>query len=174
LPDLILVLAALTAAQAHAAGPGALIKPTAPAGIASAVGDCWRAVGPNGVDRSALAAAGWSPALFTAEDKAASPLEPFGKAGANHMIMLVKDPAKPLCTVIARASSQDDARSALDAIKTTLQSVAAGVKLARSGDGVAFLSLPRLALVDEMTGASGTEEQPGLRIVVAYQDPEKK
>jgi len=25
-----------------------------------------------------------------------------------------------------------------------------------------------------MTGASGTEEQPGLRIVVGYQNPEKK
>ena len=104
-----------------------------------------------------------------------SPLEAFSKPGADHLIMLAKKPdAKSLCTVIARVSSQEDARATLAVIQKALKSVDPSVKAARAGEGIAFLSLPRLAQVDLMTGASGTKEQPGLRIVVGYQNPEKK
>ena len=175
LPELILLLAAAAAAQTEAATDGALIKPSASAAIASAVGDCWAAVGANGVDRTRLAGDGWSPVAATSGSTSESPLEAFSKPGAEHFIMLAKEPkAKSLCTVIARVSSREDARSTLGVIQKSLQSVDPGVKAARSGEGVAFLSLPRLAQIDLMTGASGTEEQPGLRIVVGYQNPEKK
>ena len=176
LPDLALVLAlvALTAAQVSPPEPQALMKPSPPVGIASAVGDCWGAVGANGVDRAKLAVAGWTPVLTDAADKGASPLEPYAKAGEEPLIMLVKDRSEALCTVIARVGSREDARTTVGEIDKKLKASDSAIKPMRDGEGVAFLSSPRAALVDLMTGASGTADQPGLRIVVGYKDSEKK
>ena len=172
MPNLLLALAALAAAPAPAAKSAAL-EPAAPAVIASAVGDCWRAVGASGVDRSRLSAAGWS-VLADREDPGA-PLDVLAKPGVVPLIMLVKAPeAKSLCSVLAKVASKADAGATLEAIQKNLQSDGTKAPASRAGEGIAFVSMPRVALVDRTDAAGGTDDQPALRIVVSYQIAEKK
>ena len=167
MPDL-LFLAGLAVATAGSPSADSALKSAAPSAIASAVSDCLSATGASGVDRSRLAAAGWTSAGTVNGEDHAAPLEPFIKAGSDAIIMLPK--AATSCAVIARLSSTDQGQPTLNAIQASLKLVDANVKAARSGESIGFLSLPRIALVD----ASGTKDQPGLRIVVGYQPAEKK
>jgi hypothetical protein len=169
----MLILPAMAATLVSAGQDASTLELSAPADIASAVGDCWQAVGAAGVDLTRLGSEGWSLVPETAKD-AAGPLEAFAKQGANHLIMLAKAPeTKRLCTVIARVSSKDDARSTLNAIQKTLQTFGTKAPAAPSEGGVMFISSPRYAQVDLTDAAGGTEEQPAMRIMVFYM-PEQK
>lgn len=167
--DPVLLLAA-----AAAVNPPAALDLSLPAEVAAAVGTCWRAVGASGVDRQRLTGEGWS-LVEAPADPTTSTLDVFAKPGANHRILLVKesDP-KPLCTVIARLSSLDDARSTLGDVQKTLQSFGTKVPASSLDDGIAFTSLPRIALVDLTDAAGGTQEHPALRVVVSYHIAEQK
>jgi hypothetical protein len=174
LPDVLLLLAAAAASTAPGSGGAGL--PFSPATeIASAVGDCWHAVGANGVDRKQLGTSGWS--LVAGTESASidqSPLLAFTKAGANGLVMLPRAPeGKSFCSVVARVTSLDEARATLDAIRSALQASDAKVRPARDGDSVFFVAEPKYALVDLTDAAGGTKEQPGMRIVVSYH-PEPK
>ena len=161
------------ALPASPVGAAALL-PSTPTDIAAAVGECWQAVSATGVDRTRLNDGGWILNAATADSKE-SPLDAFEKPGANHRILLVHEHTpKPLCTVIARLSSRSDAGTTLEAIQSNLKSLGANAPASRSGDGIAFLSLPRFAQVDQTDAAGGTEQQPSLRIVVGYEVTEQK
>ena len=173
MPDLTLLLAALLVAQAPAGDPA--LRPSAPADIASAVGDCWRAAGAQGVDVRRLGGSGWSAVPVDSADPSASPLDAYAKAGANHRIMVPRAADKrSVCAVIARLSSPSEGGAALTAIQRSLLAIEPKVRLMRADDGVVFLSEPYFALVDELDSDHVTKEQPGLRIVVGYKNAEKK
>jgi hypothetical protein len=171
----LFILAAVAASVASPAGEAVALEFSSPAEVATAVGDCWQAVGANGVDRTTLGAFGWSLVAATETPSIEeSPLLAFTKARANELIMLPRAPeGKSLCSVIARVKSLDEARATLNAIQKTLQASGTKVPATRDGDSVIFLAEPRYALVDLTDAAGGTKDQPGMRIVVSYH-PEQK
>jgi len=157
---------------APAQRPGGL-QSAAAGDIAAAVTDCWNAVRIGAVDREKLEAVGWK--VATASDgkgKAlAMPIALYGKSGSNALIMLPgPTPAISICSVMASVQSPPDIGKAIGTIQRALIALDPQVKTARSGTGIAFLALPRVAMAD----VTGTKEKPGLRIVVGYQNPEKK
>jgi len=157
---------------APAQRPGG-VQPAAAGDIAAAVTDCWNAVGTGAVDRAKLEAAGWKAATATeSKGKAlAMPIALYGKAGSNALIMLASPtPAQSICSVMASVQSPPDIGKAIGMIQRALLALDPQMKTARSGTGIAFLALPKLAMAD----LTGTKEKPGLRIVVGYQNPEKK
>ena len=168
----ILLFAALGGAQAETAPAGAF-EPAAPADIAAAVANCWAAVGSSGADPQRLGADGWSAVTEPTGKPVESPLEVYFKAGTTTLIMLARAP-QASCAVIGRLSSPDEARTAAGLIRQGLLAITPSLKAERSGDGILFISLPRTALVDRLDSDFATEERPGLRIVVGYQNAEKK
>jgi len=149
------------------------LKPSLPADIASAVGDCWKAVVPGAVDRALLARSGWSLVPETAAP--GNPLLGYVKPGANHMIFLTNDPvASDYCTVIARLSSTADEIPSLEAMLQALKSLDPKIKPERVQNGIALVSLPRFAEVNPTEAAGATKEQPALRIIVGYHTAEPK
>jgi hypothetical protein len=169
----MLLLAALLVAQAPAGEP--TLKPSASGDIASAVGDCWRAVGEQGVDVRRLAGGGWSAVPVDTADPSPNPLDAYTKAGANHRIMVPRAADKrSVCAVIARVFSPSEGGATLTAIQKSLLVIEPKVRLMRAADGIVFVSEPYFALVDELDSDHVTKEQPGLRIVVGYRNAEKK
>jgi hypothetical protein len=175
LPNLPLLLAALVAAQAPAAQADPDFRPSLSVDVASAVGDCWRAVAASGVDYNLLAASGWSAVVDAGGKRLESPLDVYTKFGANHRIMIPRAPeAKSICAVIARVSTPSERGVALTAIQRSLLALDSNVKAVRSGDGILFLSGSHFALIDALDSDYVTKEQPGLRITVGYKIAEKK
>ena len=165
---LFAALAVPAAASAQTAG----LQPASAGDIASAVSSCWGAVGASGVDPAKLQAAGWSSA--SAVDKqgksVALPMNVYGKTGANAVI--ITNPAQSsdgLCTVVARINPAQ-VNTTISTVKQALVAVDPTVKAARDDGGIVFLALPRLAMLN----ATGSKEKPGMRVVVGYQNPEKK
>lgn len=172
---MLLLSVALVAAQAPAGAVYPGLRPSAAADIASAVGDCWRAVGESGLDASRLAASGWSVAAEASGKPVGGPLEVYVKSGANHRIMVPRAiEAQSICAVIARVSSPPELGASLSAIQRSLRALDPTIKATRSGDGILFLSGPYFALVDELVSDYVTKDQPGMRITVAYKNAEKK
>ena len=167
----MIALALLSASLIPVAADDAALQPSAPADIASAVGDCWQAVIPAHVDRAHLGRGGWSEVAATSK----LTLQVFTKPGANHRIFLTHDPvAKDYCTVIARLSSKEDAGPTLKAVQQTLKSYGPNVTAERTEGGVAFVSSQRFAQIDATDAVGATEQQPALRIIVGYKMAEKK
>ena len=171
MPDLTFLVAALLAAQAPQAEQSTL-DPATPAETAAAVLDCWRAVGPESVNRTALTAAGWA-AVPDPEKQA--PLTAHVKTGAEAMILLAKaKEAQNLCTVVSRVAAAGDEVAVLKAVHQALVGTAPGLRMVRDGESIVLEAAPRAAIVDRWTFGSGAQEKPGTRIMVAYQIAEKK
>ncbi len=152
--------------------PGGL-QPASAGDIAGAVTDCWNAVGMGAVDRAKLEAAGWRAATVTnGKGKAlASSLGLYGKAGGNALLIVAEpSPSQISCSVVASLPSAPDVGKALGTTQKALLALDPQVKAARSGNDIAFIALPKLALAS----VTGSKEKPGVRIVVGYQHSEKK
>ncbi len=174
MPNLLLFLAALVAAPTPVEAEPAL-RPSAPIDVASAVGDCWRAVGKGGVDIDRLAAHGWSGIMNADGKELEGPLAVYIKSSANHRIMLPRArAANSVCAVIARLSSVSEGRVTLTAIERSLRALDSNVRAAMVDKGILFSSGPHFALIDELDSDYVTKEQPGLRITVGYKIAEKK
>ena len=161
-------LALPAAASAQKTG----LQPASASDIASAVSSCWAAVGAQGVEPAKLQAAGWTSA--SAVDKQGKsielPMGVYGKTGANAVIVTNPGQAgESLCTVVA-AVTPSQLNTTISTVKQALLAVDPTVKAARDDGGIVFLALPRLAMLN----ATGSKEKPGMRIVVGYQNPEKK
>ena len=175
MPNLLLLSVAFIAAQVPADAVYSGFRPSAPADIASAVGDCWRVVGEGGLHASQLVASGWSAAAEASGKPVGGPLEVYVKPGANHRIMVPRAiDAKSICAVIARVSSPPELGASLHAIQRSLRVLDPNIKAMRSGDGILFVSGSYFALVDELVSDYVTKDQPGMRITVAYKNAEKK
>ncbi len=165
-----LLLAALAVPMAASAQQTSL-QPASAGDVAAAVSSCWGAVGPTGVDAAKLQASGWSAA--SAVDKqgksVALPMSVFGKSGANAMIVTTPGQPDNLCTVVA-AVTPAQVNTTISTVKQALLAVDPNVKAARDDGGIVFIALPRLAMLN----ATGSKQEPGMRIVVGYQTPEKK
>ena len=173
--DLLILLAALAAAQAPVAKADPAFLPSTPVDIASAVGDCWRAVGPGGIDFKRLANSGGVAVVDANGQRLKTTLDTFLKSGANHRIMIPQAAeAKPLCAVIARISSPSERGATAGNIGQLLLAIDPGLTAAEAGQGVLFQSGPTFALVDDFEFDYVTKEQPGLRITVGYKIAEKK
>jgi hypothetical protein len=167
----VLLVAALTL-PAAASAQQASLQPASAGDVAAAVSSCWSAVGASGVDPAKLQAAGWSAASAVDKDgkSVALPMGVYGKTGANAVI--ITNPAasgESLCTVVARVTPTQ-VNTTISTVKQALVAVDPSVKAARDEGGIVFLALPRLAMLN----ATGSKEKPGMRIVVGYQNPEKK
>jgi len=163
---------ATTALPASASAQAVGLDPAAAADIAGAVSDCWKAVGVRDVNRSSLAAAGWKTATAT-DPKGGSVTSPpglYGQARRNAVIMVPAQASQPMCSVIARVPSQNDLGPAVATIQKALVELNPKVETARDGNSIYFLALPKLAMVDP----TGSKDRPGMRIVVGYQNSEKK
>ena len=156
---------------ALAAPAGAELGPSTPEAIAGAVSDCWAAVGPS-VDETKLQQLGWKVGTWSSPDgKAeATPLRVYGKAGSNVLLMLTDDAQMPLCTVLSAVAKPDDINLAAGAIQNSLIALDPELKATRSGKGIVFIALPRLAMVNGGVGKG----KPSVRVVVSYRNPEKK
>lgn len=165
-----LLAAALLGAMPMSAS--AQLKPNKPETVADAVADCWAAVGAKAVDKTVLARSGWKAGSITDQQggQVNSPLQVYGKAGADVVIMLMHTGNSPACSIVSRLSSASDVSLAAQAVQRRLTAADPQVKTARSGRSIVFLSLPKIALLD----ATGTKVQPAVRIVVSFQVPEKK
>lgn len=75
-----------------------------------------------------------------------------------------------MCSVIARVSSQQDLGKAVVTIQKALLALNPSIETTRDGNSIYFLALPKLAMADP----TGSKDRPGMRVVVGYQDPEKK
>ena len=84
--------------------------------------------------------------------------------------MIAEGSSTPMCSVIARVASPDDLGKAAGAIQKKLVALNPQVKATRDGDSLVFLALPKLAMAD----STGSKDKPAIRIVVGYQNPEKK
>ena len=153
------------------AGPAsAELRPSPPNSIASAVADCWAAVGSRSVNQAVLQQRGWQPGTITnAQGAVATPLKPFSKAGSNVLVMLMGTAEKPMCSVAARVENAAAVSLAAQAVQKTLVSADPQVATARSGKSIVFIALPRLATLE----ATGTRDKPAVRIVTGY-SAEKK
>jgi hypothetical protein len=175
LPNLLFLIAALAAAQAPAAEAEPVLRPSASVDVASAVGDCWRAVGSGGVDYKLLSESGWSAVVDASGKRLETPLDIYIKSGANHRIMIPRAPeAKSICAVIARVSSPSERGPTVGAILKSLLALDSKVSAEPSDNDVLFLSGSHFALVDELDSDFVTKEQPGLRITVGFKIAEKK
>jgi hypothetical protein len=146
--------------------------PSKPDAVADAVASCWAAVGSKAVDQAVLARSGWKPGSI-ADPRGArinTPLQVYGKAGSNVVLMLMSTAKLPACSVVSRVSSASDVSLAAQAVQRRLTSVDPQVKTARSGPSIVFLALPKIAMLD----ATGTKAKPSVRIVVSYNNPGKK
>ena len=166
-----LFLAALALPAAASSQPTGL-QPASANDIAGAVSSCWGAVGATGVDPAKLQAAGWNSA--SAVDKQGKsvglPMTLYGKTGANAVIITnAGAPGDSLCTVVARVTPTQ-VNTTISTVKQALVAVDPNVKAARDDGGIVFLALPRLAMLN----ATGSKEKPGMRVVVGYQNSEKK
>jgi hypothetical protein len=160
----------LTAAAAAQSGG---MQPASANDVAAAVSNCWTAVSGSGLESSKLEALGWKPAsTVDAQGKTvALPMTVYGKTGANSIIVANPGPAsQSLCTVVASIGSLTQINAAISTIKQSLIALDPNVKAARSDGGIVFIALPRLAMLN----ATGSKAKPGVRVVVAYQNPEKK
>ena len=170
LRNALLFLAAISLSVAASAQADAL-QPAAADDIAGAVTDCWNAVGAKDVNRGSLQVAGWKAAHSDAQDKSvAKPLTLYGRAGRQSLIMVAERASQPMCSVIARVASPQDLGETAGTIQKALVALDPQVKATRDGNTLVFLALPKLAMADP----TGSKEKPGLRIVVGYQDSEKK
>ena len=165
-----LFLAAISLSAAAWAQSDAL-EPASANDIAGAVTDCWNAVGAKDVDRSQLAAAGWKVTHSDPRDQSvAKPLSLYERAGRREVIMIAEGSSRPMCSVIARVASPEDLGKTAGTIQRSLIVVDPQVKATRDGNSLVFLALPKLAMADP----TGSKDKPGLRVVVSYQNPEKK
>jgi hypothetical protein len=167
----ILALTAL-ALPAAASSQQTSLQPASASDIAAAVSSCWGAVSVSGVDPAKLQAAGWSAASAVDKDgkSVALPMGVYGKTGANAVIITNPgESGESLCTVVARVTPSQ-VNTTISTVKQALVAVDPSVKAARDEGGIVFLALPRLAMLN----ATGSKERPGMRIVVGYQNPEKK
>jgi len=149
------------------------MQPASANDIAGAVSACWSAVGPNGIDTARLVKSGWTAGTVTdPQGKAITlPMSLYAKGGSNAIVMAGRNEGKQsMCAVVAKLRSQAEVNAALPVIKQALVAIDPKVKAARNGGGVVFIDLPRLAMLN----ATGTKDQPGMRVVVGYQNPEKK
>ena len=171
MPDILLLLAALAAAQVPQAEESTL-DPSTPGETAAAVLDCWRAIGPVSVDRTVLSAAGWNAVPVP---KGGGPLTGFTKSGTNAMVLLADaEVAENLCTVVSRVSAAGQEVTVLRQVRQALLGVAPGIKTLRDGESIVLESEPRAAIVDRWTFGKGANQKPGTRIIVAYKIAEKK
>ena len=165
-----LLFAALAVPMAASAQQTSL-QPASAGDIAAAVSSCWGAVGPTGVDAAKLQASGWSAA--SAVDKqgksVALPMSVYGKTGANAVIVTNPGSGDGLCTVVASVTPTQ-VNTTISTVKQALVAADPTVKAARDDGGIVFLALPRLAMLN----ATGSKQKPGMRVVVGYQNPEKK
>jgi hypothetical protein len=150
----------------------AQLIPSKPEAVADAVADCWAAVGSTAVDQAVLARRGWKPGSIANPrgDRINTPLQVYGKANTNVVLMLLSTAQSPACSIVSRVSSASDVSLAAQAVQRRLTSVDPQVQTARSGPSIVFLSLPRLAMLD----ATGTKAKPSVRIVVSFSNPGKK
>ena len=150
----------------------AQLKPGKPEAVADAVADCWAAVGAKGVDKVVLGQRGWQAGSISDPQggRVDTPLQVYGKSGSNVMLMLMSVADSPACSVVSRVNAPEDVSLAAQTVQRRLTAADAQVKTARSGRSVVFLSLPKIAMLD----STGTKAQPGVRIVVSFQVPEKK
>ena len=84
--------------------------------------------------------------------------------------MIAEGSSQPMCSVIARVASPEDLGKTAGTIQKSLIVVDPQVKTTRDGNSLVFLALPKLAMADP----TGSKDKPGLRVVVSYQNPEKK
>ena len=166
------LLTALVPGTALAA-PGAGLPPASPDDIAAAVGDCWKAVGPSTVDRAQLEVLDWkagTPAARNGSPVVGAPTL-YGKAGSNVIIMLGNKPeARAICTVMGAVKSQQEIGKAAGSVRRALLALDPRVKTSLVESGIAYLSLPRIAMLEP----TGTKGKPATRISVAYQASESK
>lgn len=148
------------------------LPPAAADDIAGAVTDCWNAVGASAVNRGSLEAAGWT--LLKPDDPQAKPmakpLSAYARRARQAMILVPDHSTMPMCSVVARVSVPQDLGKALGTIQKTLVAVDPQIKTARDGESIVFVALPRMAIADDFS----SKDKPALRVVVSYQDPEKK
>jgi hypothetical protein len=152
-------------------GASAQLRPSAPEAVAEAVADCWAAVGAKEVDRAALTRAGWAAGSIT-DPKGGSvgtPLQLYGKAGSNVVLMLMRTAKTPACTVMSRVGSTADVSLVAQAVQRRLTAAEPQVKTTRSDGSIVFIALPKIAMLD----ATGTKAQPAVRISVGYQGAER-
>jgi len=166
----IVFFAAISLSAAASAQTG--LQPAAADDIAGAVIDCWNAVGEKAVDRRNLEAAGWqfAPGSDSQGKPVSTPLSLYARAGRQAAIMIAEGSSTPMCSVIARVASPDDLGKAAGAIQKKLVALNPQVKATRDGESLVFLALPKLAMAD----STGSKDKPAIRIVVGYQNPEKK
>ncbi len=168
--EALLKLAAFLAGLAFAVPANAELRPSTPDAIASAVADCWAAIGPKFVDQAVLQQRGWrAGTISNAGGSAAQAPKIFGKNGSDALVMLMGTADKPMCSVAARVESIEAVSKAAQAVQKTLVAGDPQVITSRSGKSVVFLSLPRLATFD----STGTKDKPAVRIVAGY-NAEKK
>ena len=160
---------AFVAGLAFAVPANAELRPSTPDAIASAVADCWAAVGPKFVDQAVLQQRGWQAGTISNAGSAAQALKIFGKSGSDALVMLMGTADKPMCSVAARVESVEAVSKSAQAVQKTLVAGDPQVITSRSGKSVVFLSLPRLATFD----STGTKDKPAVRIVAGY-SAEKK
>ena len=161
--------AAFVAGLAFALPANAELRPSTPDAIASAVADCWAAIGPKFVDQAVLQQRGWQAGTIRNAGAAAQAPRIFGKNGSDALVMLMGTADKPMCSVPARVESIEAVSKAAQAVQKTLVAGDPQVITSRSGKSVVFLSLPRLATFD----STGTKDKPAVRIVAGY-SAEKK
>ncbi len=150
----------------------AQLTPSQPDAVANAVVDCWAAVGAKIVDKTALVQRGWQAGSVSDPQgsRVDTPLQVYGKSGSNVVLMLMSGASSPTCSIVSRVGSAVDVSLAAQAVQRRLTATDPQVKTARSGRSIVFLSLPKIAMLD----ATGTKAEPGVRIVVSFQNPEKK
>ena len=166
----IVLFAAISLSAAASAQTG--LQPAAADDIAGAVTDCWNAVGAKKVDRGSLEAAGWefAPGSDAQGKPVKTPLLLYARAGRQAAIMIAEGARTPMCSVIARVGTPEDLGKTAAAIQKKLLALDPQVKATRDGDSLVFLALPKLVMAD----STGSKDKPALRIVVGYQDSEKK
>ena len=148
------------------------LPPAAADDIAGAVNDCWNAIGASAVNRGSLEAVGWK--LLKPDDPQAKPmakpLSVYARQAREATILIPDAAATPMCSVVARVSVPADLGKAVGTIQKTLVALDPKVKTARDGDSIVFVALSKIAVADDFS----SKDKPALRVVVVYQDPEKK
>ena len=150
----------------------AQMNPGQPEAVAEAVADCWAAVGPRGVDQSVLARAGWRAGSMKDRQggRVETPLQVFGKANSDVVLMLMSTADVPGCTIVSRLGKAADVNVAAQAVQRRLTAADPQVKTARAGKSIAFLAQPKMAMLD----ATGTKDRPAMRVVVGFQGSNSK
>lgn len=156
-----LLLAAMPAAAQFRVAP--------PRDIADAVKSCVAATKAQGIDLDRLHADGWRAGSMVGPDKKAveTPLQFLSRGGSNAMILLSGSEAGKPCIVMSRIKSVSDAPSITRAVGQAL----GGEQLRSQSQSEVIW---RVGSVLVLVQASGSQDQPGLRLSTIFVAPEKK